>query len=199
MSVSLKISSMLCSAVRVRRKWIIRKTYLAYYYYGKSHKYAVLPLHYCLNWGNSSVSSLPIVLTAAPCLRDEKIGTLPSFFPPPSSSPVSTQQNQPLAPTELLVVGQRRMEGRENPSLHSGRIPSKINKMSPCPGTTWQCLWTPCRKQSYLHIDGIWKLPLLAQINRKHHLRYAMLRHMYRISIYSHFCMTLCCFSPKCF
>lgn len=142
---------------------------------------------------------LPIVLTAAPCHRDEKVGTVPTFFPPPSSSPVSTQQNQPLVHIDLLVVGQRRMEERKNPYLHSGRTPTKITKMFPCPGTTWQCPQTPCRKQSYLHIDSICKLSLLAQINRKHHLENAMLRSMYRISIYSHRYMTLCCFSPKCF
>lgn len=84
-------------------------------------------------------------------------------------------------------------------SFHLGRIPIRIHKIFPCPGIMWQCLQTPWSEQFYFHIDSMWKLLLIAQINRKHHLWCAVLRNVHMIPIYSHFYMIWCCFSPKCF
>lgn len=133
--------------------------------YSKSCEYTVLPLHHCLNWDSSGASSLPTVLTAAPCHRDEEVGVLPSFLPPPSFSPDSTQKNQPVVYIKILVMGQRWMEGRKKPSLWWGRISTVITTAFPQPTTMWQCLQTPHKKLSYLHLISVWKLYLLVQIN----------------------------------
>lgn len=179
-SVSLKISTMLCSALRVRRKWIIRNLCLAYLVlqrksWIRSPASALLLELGWLQWLHSAHRTHCCPLPqwweswCTACLFSCSL-----FFPSLNSA----------SPTSGTQGGQRWMEGREKQGLHSGRISSKINKVFLCPGTTWQRLQTPCRKQSHLPSDSIWKLSLLAQINRKHHLQYAMLRYMYRISIY---------------
>lgn len=102
----------------------------------KSCKYAVLPLHHCLNWDDSSGSALPIILTAAPCHSDGKVGALPSSFPAPPSSPVSPQPAQPQVHTGRAGIDEG--EGEAGSSLRQD-----FHQDQQGVSVSWDCVTTP--------------------------------------------------------
>lgn len=101
----------------------------------KSGEYAVLPLHYCLNWDDSSGSALPIILTAAPCHSDGKVGALPASFPAPSSSP--GQHSQP----NLRYTGRAEVDGGEGEAGSSLR--QNFHQDQQRVSMSWDCVTAP--------------------------------------------------------
>lgn len=100
----------------------------------KSGEYAVLPLRYFLNWDGSSGSTLPIILTAAPCHKDGKVGALPASFPAPSSS--SGQHNQP----NLRYTGRAEVDGGED---KQSSLKQNFHQDQQRVSMSWDCVTTP--------------------------------------------------------